>query len=231
MPLGYWGVMGNCFRRLSLFGQSTQANYEMLCSSDDLESEELTYFLDMTYKDFGVYQNDIISHQKDTETMKTLLGLLPMYKKTKLRHTIMERCLSNCPNHVKDALCVELMKAEKILQTMDVVFMKTLIGEFSMCTDNLNQLLNKFATDQSTLSDVEKINSLIEIDGENSKRLLVELDPILHEETGLYQALPNVVTEAPSEKVKSIHVESEGESVWSSVTEGGIMKQEKGTGV
>lgn len=92
------------------------------------------------------------------------------------------------------------MKAKKILETLDVVFMKIMIGEFTICSDNVNQLLNKFSIDQTTLCDMEKINTLIDLDEENSKRLLTEIDPLLHQETGLYQALPNAVTDPPSEQ-------------------------------
>ncbi|ANC96584.1 tegument protein UL51 [macacine betaherpesvirus 9] len=185
--------MGNCFEKKGTSNHFT-VNYRVLHPNIS-ESDELLEFLEMKYSDFGLLKHDIINYEKDTETFKTLLQLLPIYKKTKIRYTLMDRCFVNCPNHIKDALQIEVMKAKKILETMDVVFMKMIIGEFSICADNIDQLLNKFSADQTTLCDVEKIKSLIDLDEENSRRLLIEIDPLLHKETGLYQSLPSVPTD------------------------------------
>ena len=190
--------MGNCFVK-KISSDIFNSNYQMLYSELS-EQEDLLDFLETKYTDFGILKTDILNYERDSETFKTLLQVLTIYKKTKLRYNLIERCLNNCPPHVKDALIIEIMKAKKILETLDVVFMKIMIGEFTICSDNVNQLLNKFSIDQTTLCDMEKINTLIDLDEENSKRLLTEIDPLLHQETGLYQALPNAVTDPPSEQ-------------------------------
>lgn len=188
--------MGNCVRvTLASKDDHDSFAYTLLTSGSDVELEELDNFIETTYKEFGIYKNDIVSRQRDGETVMTLLKLLPLYKKTKLKYQIIERCLPGCPSHVKDALEVEHLKAKKIIETMDIVFIKIIIGEFSVCMDNIDHLLNKFTTDQSTLCDMEKIMNLVEIDEENSKRLLVDIDPVLEESTGLGQRLPDVYDE------------------------------------
>lgn len=168
--------MGNLCNRF--FSRQSCSDYQMLITSDHSDVEELNDFIDSTYTEFGIYKTDILAYKKDSDVIETLLKLLPLYKTTKLRLQILERFIPTSPSHVKDTLHIEYMKAKKILETLDIVFIKQIIGEFSTCAEPLDQLLSKFTADQSTLCDMEKIMNLIELDEQNSKRLLSETDPI-----------------------------------------------------
>lgn len=184
--------MGNICRKFN--PGPIRKDYQLLTPSDDVQLEELQDFIDTTYKEFGVYKNDIISCQKDDEVIQTLLKLLPLYKKTKVKYETLDRYTTACPAHVKEALRIEHMKAKKILDTLDIVFLKHIIGEFSTCSEHLSQLLEKFTVDQTTLCDMEKIMNLIDIDEQNSKKLLIDINTTVEDESELLRQLPTPPT-------------------------------------
>ncbi|AGT99238.1 tegument protein [Suid betaherpesvirus 2] len=170
--------MGNCviktFLKVIGRGPGEQADYVMLETSDNYEKDELNDFLAANFQDFGVYKNDIINYQKDTENFKNLLLILPFYKRCKLRYETIKNYKPKCLPHIKSALHVEELKAQKIIETMDIIIIKLLIGEFALGESNMEQLLEKFAVDQSTLCDIEKILNLVNIDTEVSGKFLTE---------------------------------------------------------
>ena len=88
--------MGNCFVK-KISSDIFNSNYQMLYSELS-EQEDLLDFLETKYTDFGILKTDILNYERDSETFKTLLQVLPIYKKTKLRYNLIERCLNNCPS-------------------------------------------------------------------------------------------------------------------------------------
>ncbi|APZ76273.1 tegument protein [Murid herpesvirus 3] len=185
--------MGNCLRAYfkGFSTPPTSSDYYLLINDDYPEMSELEDFIESQYKDFGIYKNDIINNRTDNEVFASLYKILPIYKRTKLKYQIIEKYMPTCLPHMRDALQVEYKKAKKILEALDVVFLKSIIGEFSICTDNLDCLINKFSTDQSTLCDVNKILNLVEMDGETSKKILMDTD-VNDESICDFPALPEV---------------------------------------
>ena len=71
--------MGNCFVK-KISSDIFNSNYQMLYSELS-EQEDLLDFLETKYTDFGILKTDILNYERDSETFKTLLQVLPIYKK------------------------------------------------------------------------------------------------------------------------------------------------------
>lgn len=155
------------------------SDYILLKGDVDVDMADLQHFLKENFRDVGILTNDVASFNKDSEVIKHLLRLLPMYKQCMSKYVFLSGFLDNgCRSHMRKAAEIECQKSKRVLEVLDVLMLKLVIGEFSMTeTDTLEKLLDKFSADQSTLCEVEKIERLIDIDREESGRLMsVDID-------------------------------------------------------
>lgn len=169
------------FRRLAAWVQRAccraprEAEYVPLKSAETtVDLDDLEEFVRSTFSDVSITRNDLLAFRRDSEVADRLLRLMPFYKHCAAKCDCLERFLAApCKSHMRPPAEVELQKCKRVLQTLDVIMLKLVIGEFSFAdADSLEGLLEKFSTDQSTLCEVEKLERLIMLDEEESKLLM-----------------------------------------------------------
>nr|WEG68792.1 tegument protein UL51 [Mastomys natalensis cytomegalovirus 1]WEG68928.1 tegument protein UL51 [Mastomys natalensis cytomegalovirus 1]WEG71156.1 tegument protein UL51 [Mastomys natalensis cytomegalovirus 1] len=190
------GSPPGCLKRLLDFALCRRtihggSEYIVLKSSEDVDVAELEVFLRENFENLGISATDLTEIDREAEVTRHLLRLLPVYKRCVRRHTKLDRLLANqCRPHLRAAAEIECQKSKKVMETLDVVILKLLVGQFSLSDDDsVERLLEKFSVDQTTLCEVGKIVRLIDMDRENTKRLVshgdsesdMGLDPILYE--------------------------------------------------
>lgn len=168
-----------CFRRMWDFARCRRtfhdgSEYVALRSTEDLEVTELEAFLRDNFENLGVSAADLAEIDRDSEVVRHLLRLLPVYKRCVRRSSRLDRLLSShCRPHLRTAAEIECQKSKRVVEALDVVILKLVVGEFSLSDDDsIEKLLEKFSVDQSTLCEVGKIARLIDMDRENSRRLM-----------------------------------------------------------
>lgn len=146
----------------------------MLKSSENADVEELEGFLKDNFENLGISMTDLAEIDRESEIVKHLLKLLPVYKRCVRRHSKLDKLLSNqCRPHLRNAAEIECQKSRRVMEALDIVILKLLVGEFSFSEDDsIEHLLEKFSVDQNTLCEVSKIVRLIDMDLESSRKLM-----------------------------------------------------------
>ncbi|AFX83385.1 B71 [Murid betaherpesvirus 8] len=178
------GSSPSCFRRFIDFALCRRkirdgSEYIVLRSAEDVDVVELEAFLKDNFENLGITPTDLSEIDREAEVTRHLLRLLPVYKRCVRRYTKLDRLLSNdCRPHLRAAAETECQKSKKVIQALDVVILKLLVGEFSLSDeDSIEKLLEKFSVDQNTLCEVGKIERLIDMDRESSQRLMDKIEP------------------------------------------------------
>lgn len=183
--------------------------YVLLKPTDDVDLVDLDSFIRENFSNLGIARSDLVEFDRESEVTKHLLRLLPVYRQCMLRHTRLDQLLTNhCRPHLRSAAEVEQRKSKRVMEMLDVIILKLLVGEFSLSDDeSVERLLEKFSMDQSTLCEVEKIARLVDLDREKSGKLLdspvsaeTETDAILLE----LQKIPPVPEALPSIPIAQI---------------------------
>lgn len=146
----------------------------MLKSGEDVDLAELEAFLRGNFETLGISTTDLSEIDRESEVTRHLLRLLPVYKRCVRRHNRLDRLLANqCRPHLRAAAEIECQKSKRVMEALDVIILKLLVGEFALSDDDsVERLLEKFSVDQSTLCEVGKITRLIDMDCESSRRLM-----------------------------------------------------------
>lgn len=171
--------MAGCLRRFcEIFICRRRAragdDYILLTTEQDADVVELESFIRDNFSDMGLRAADIATFARDGEVMRHLLRLLPIYKQCAARHEFLAEFLeTRCRPHMRPAAEVECQKSRRIVEILDILMLKLVVGEFSLSeTDTLERLLEKFSVDQTTLCEVEKIERLINMDRHESAKLM-----------------------------------------------------------
>lgn len=173
------GSPSSCFARIWDFLRCKRkyrdgAEYIVLKSSDDVDVEELECFLKDNFENLGISMSDLTEIDRESEITRHLLKLLPVYKRCVRRYSRLDKLLSNkCKPHLRNAAEIECQKSKRVVEALDIVMLKLLVGEFSFSEeDSIERLLEKFSVDQTTLCEVSKIVRLIDMDLESSRKLM-----------------------------------------------------------
>lgn len=182
------------------------SEYVVLKSGEDVDVAELESFLRNNFENLGISPTDLTEIDRESEVTKHLLRLLPVYKRCVKRHSRLDRLLANqCRPHLRAAAEIECQKSKRVMEALDVIILKLLVGEFALSDeDSVEKLLEKFSVDQSTLCEVGKIVRLIDMDCESSRRLMddsgveagVSSDALLRE----LENAPSVPEDVPGEE-------------------------------
>ncbi|AWV68156.1 M71 protein [Murid betaherpesvirus 1] len=169
----------SCWKRMLDFALCRRtirdgSEYIVLRADEDVDIAELEGFLKDNFGNLGVSSADLSEIDRESEVTKHLLRLLPVYKRCVRRQTRLDRLLSNqCRPHLRNAAEIECQKSKRVMQALDIVILKLLVGEFTLSDeDSVEKLLEKFSVDQSTLCEVGRIVRLIDMDRENTQRLV-----------------------------------------------------------
>ncbi|CCE56741.1 M71 protein [Murid betaherpesvirus 1] len=169
----------SCWRRMLDFALCRRtirdgSEYIVLRADEDVDMAELEGFLKDNFGNLGVSSADLSEIDRESEVTKHLLRLLPVYKRCVRRQTRLDRLLANqCRPHLRNAAEIECQKSKRVMQALDIVILKLLVGEFTLSDeDSVERLLEKFSVDQSTLCEVGRIVRLIDMDRENTQRLV-----------------------------------------------------------
>lgn len=149
--------------------------YVLLRPAQDVDVEELQSFLRDNFEGLGIRAIDLTSFSKDSEMTRHLIKLLPVYRQCTAKHAFLKQFLQNqCKPHMRVAAEIECEKSKRILDTLDVMILKLVIGEFSLSSEDgsLERLLEKFSADQTTLCELERIERLVSMDRKESRRLM-----------------------------------------------------------
>lgn len=127
------------------------ADYVLLQPSEDVELRELQAFLDENFKQLEITPADLRTFSRDTDVVNHLLKLLPLYRQCQSKCAFLKGYLSEgCLPHTRPAAEVECKKSQRILEALDILILKLVVGEFAMSeADSLEMLLDKFSTDQA----------------------------------------------------------------------------------
>lgn len=149
-------------------------DYVLLKPCADVETTDLENFLKENFSDLGIGPSDISNFARDGDVIKHLLRLLPIYKQCMSKYVFLRQFLSSqCRPHMRSAAEIECQKSKRVLDTLDVVMLKLVIGDFSLSeSEGVEKLLEKFSVDQSTLLEIEKLERLIDMDRQESERLM-----------------------------------------------------------
>lgn len=205
---------------------SDRDEYVLLKSGEDVEMADLEEFLRDNFNNMGVGPSDLAALSRDSDVMRHLLSLLPVYRQCMSRYVFLDKLLSGqCLPHMRPAAEVECEKSKRVLQTLDVLMLKLIIGEFSIAEgDTLEKLLDKFSADQSTLCEIGKILRLINMDRQESQVLMtgdVGYQNATDEEiVQRMQSMP-IILEEPGEVEGCVHPEGH------IVTAGGEARSER----
>ncbi|AEV80921.1 tegument protein UL51 [Saimiriine betaherpesvirus 4] len=168
-----------CFRRFCQIlwcarKVDPRADYVLLKPSEDVELQELQEFLQQHFDQLGVTNGDMSNYARDKSVVEHLLKLMPIYKQCQTKCTFLKSYLSeHCRPHMRPSAEVECRKSQRIMEALDVVILKLIIGEFTMSEDeSLEMLLDKFSADQATLCEVQKVMGLVDMDREKSSSML-----------------------------------------------------------
>ncbi|AEV80607.1 tegument protein UL51 [Cercopithecine betaherpesvirus 5] len=158
-----------CQRRVS-----QSADYVLLQPSEDMNVQEMHCFFEENFSTLGITPEDLKTFAKDQEVTKHLLKLIPLYRQCQMKCRLLQDFLSdNCQPHTRPAAEVENQKSQRIIQALDVMILKLVVGEFAMSEDDtLEVLLNKFSTDQVALCEVQKVMGLVDMDCDQSTSIL-----------------------------------------------------------
>lgn len=172
----------------------------------DVELTDLEAFLRDNFSDVGIGCSDLTSFTKDSEVVRHLLRLLPIYKQCMSKYVFLSDFLENhCRPHMRPAAEIECQKSKRVLETLDVVMLKLVIGEFSLSeNEGVETLLEKFSADQSTLLEIDRVERLIDMDRQESKRLMdTEVADVTRTEAIISQLsqIPAVPVEDPNSVV------------------------------
>lgn len=148
--------------------------YILLRPCQDVELSDLETFLRENFSDLGIGCSDLTNFTKDSEVVRHLLRLLPVYKQCMSKYVFLTDFLENrCRPHMRPAAEIECQKSKRVLETLDVVMLKLVIGDFSLSeNEGVDRLIEKFSTDQSTLLEIERLERLIDMDRQESKHLM-----------------------------------------------------------
>ncbi|AAM00710.1 tegument protein UL51 [Panine betaherpesvirus 2] len=150
------------------------ADYVLLQPSEDVELRELQAFLEENFKQLDITPEDLRSFSRDTEVVNHLLKLVPLYRQCQSKCLFLKGYLADgCLPHTRPAAEVECRKSQRILEALDILILKLVVGEFVMSdTESLEMLLDKFSTDQASLLEVQKVMGLVDMDCEKSAFML-----------------------------------------------------------
>ncbi|QTT59116.1 tegument protein UL51 [Human betaherpesvirus 5] len=150
------------------------ADYVLLQPSEDVELRELQAFLDENFKQLEITPADLRTFSRDTDVVNHLLKLLPLYRQCQSKCAFLKGYLSEgCLPHTRPAAEVECKKSQRILEALDILILKLVVGEFAMSeADSLEMLLDKFSTDQASLVEVQRVMGLVDMDCEKSAYML-----------------------------------------------------------
>ncbi|AKT72746.1 Cy100.1 [Cynomolgus cytomegalovirus] len=163
-----WGFL-SCQRRAS-----AGADYVLLRPSEDVNMQEMQSFFEENFGTLGITPEDLKAFANDDEVTKHLLKLIPLYRHCQVKCRMLQDYLADsCQPHTRPAAEVENQKSQRIMQALDVMILKLVVGEFSMSEDDtLEVLLNKFSTDQVALCEVQKVMGLVDMDCDQSTSIL-----------------------------------------------------------
>ncbi|AEV80766.1 tegument protein UL51 [Aotine betaherpesvirus 1] len=163
-----------CQMLLCMRKSDVRADYVLLKPSVDPDLQELQEFLHEHFDDLGVTSTDLANYTKDREVIGHLLKLMPIYKQCQNKCMFLKGYLSDqCRPHTRPSAEVECRKSQRILEALDVVMLKLIIGEFTISDDeSLEKLLDKFSADQATLCEVQRVMGLVDMDVEKSSSIM-----------------------------------------------------------
>lgn len=173
--------------------------------------------LEERFEAFGLTRHDIDELRRDNSVTAHMLQLLPIYKQCMQNYSVLSKVLKDkCHPHMRSAAETECYKSLRILEVLDVIILKLLVGEFSVPEqDSLNRLLEKFSADQNTLCEVQRIRQLVSMDGLDTQRLMSsvagmderEVDQITDQLIRDISRLPPIPEEPPQDESEGTETE------------------------
>ncbi|AGE09917.1 protein U44 [Elephant endotheliotropic herpesvirus 1A] len=155
-------ICGKCLRP---YMADTQ--YETLQNEMDIQDLQTV----MSYN-LGLSSGDIAQLIDNEENKIKLMDILPTYMAYKTKLMRCEEAKDTCAEHLKDIVETERHKLQFIIKSLEIIMFKIAMGNLQVSDTQIEALAMKYATDQTTLSDLEKSLRVINEDRKCSFTLM-----------------------------------------------------------
>ncbi|AHC02783.1 protein U44 [Elephant endotheliotropic herpesvirus 5B] len=145
----------------------SETRYETLKNEMDIADLQTV----MSYN-LGLSSADITQLIDNEENKTKLLEILPTYMAYKTKLMRCEDAKDTCVDHLRDIVDTELHKLQFIIKSLEIIMFKIAMGNLEISDTQIEALATKYATDQTTLSDLEKSLRVINEDRKCSFTLM-----------------------------------------------------------
>ncbi|UEH20495.1 protein U44 [Elephant endotheliotropic herpesvirus 2] len=145
----------------------SETRYETLKNEMDIADLQTV----MSYN-LGLSSADITQLIDNEENKTKLLEILPTYMAYKTKLMRCEDAKDTCVDHLRDIVDTELHKLEFIIKSLEIIMFKIAMGNLEISDTQVEALATKYATDQTTISDLEKSLRVINEDRKCSFTLM-----------------------------------------------------------
>ncbi|ALM25976.1 protein U44 [Proboscivirus elephantidbeta4] len=117
----------------------------------------------MSYN-LGLSSTDITQLIDNEDNKNKLLDILPTYLSYKTKLSRCEDAKETCVDHLRDIVQTEHHKLQFIVNSLEIIMFKIAMGNLEVSDTQIEALATKYATDQTTISDLEKSLRVIDED-------------------------------------------------------------------
>ncbi|UVZ34359.1 protein U44 [Elephant endotheliotropic herpesvirus 3B] len=117
----------------------------------------------MSYN-LGLSSTDITQLIDNEDNKNKLLDILPTYLSYKTKLSRCEDAKETCVDHLRDIVQTEQHKLQFIVNSLEIIMFKIAMGNLEVSDTQIEALATKYATDQTTISDLEKSLRVIDED-------------------------------------------------------------------
>ncbi|UEH20605.1 protein U44 [Elephant endotheliotropic herpesvirus 6] len=160
----------------------------------------------MSYN-LGLSSADIAQLIDNEENKMKLMDILPTYMAYKTKLMRCEEAKDTCADHLRDIVETERHKLQFIIKSLEIIMFKIAMGNLQVSDTQIETLATKYATDQTTLSDLEKSLRVINEDRKCSFTLMkTSGDTMIEKNIEDEEILSGIECTTPQRYKKQIHV-------------------------